>query len=51
MGFKHHCQILSLQIFCLHGGLSPSIENLDGIRAMDRIQEVPHEGAMCDLLW
>lgn len=39
------------QIFCLHGGLSPNIETLDHIRAMDRLQEVPHEGAMCDLLW
>eukprot|EP00037_Helgoeca_nana_P013539 m.124762 g.124762 ORF g.124762 m.124762 type:complete len:304 (+) comp22090_c3_seq1:154-1065(+) len=39
------------QIFCLHGGLSPSVEVLDHIRAMDRIQEVPHEGPMCDLLW
>lgn len=39
------------QIFCLHGGLSPNVESLDAIRAMDRIQEVPHEGPMCDLLW
>eukprot|EP00035_Acanthoeca_spectabilis_P020677 m.434102 g.434102 ORF g.434102 m.434102 type:complete len:304 (+) comp17661_c0_seq1:174-1085(+) len=39
------------QIFCLHGGLSPSVEMLDSIRAMDRLQEVPHEGPMCDLLW
>ncbi|CAN0081369.1 unnamed protein product [Ectocarpus sp. 4 AP-2014] len=39
------------QIFCLHGGLSPSIETLDHIRALDRVQEVPHEGPMCDLLW
>lgn len=39
------------QIFCLHGGLSPNIDTLDQIRSMDRIQEVPHEGAMCDLLW
>ena len=31
------------QIFCLHGGLSPSIDTLDHIRALDRIQEVPHE--------
>lgn len=39
------------QIFCLHGGLSPSIDTLDHIRSIDRIQEVPHEGPMCDLLW
>lgn len=35
------------QIFCLHGGLSPSIDTLDHIRSLDRIQEVPHEGPMC----
>uniref|UniRef100_A0A8C9PA68 Serine/threonine-protein phosphatase n=1 Tax=Spermophilus dauricus TaxID=99837 RepID=A0A8C9PA68_SPEDA len=39
------------QIFCLHGDLSPSIDTLDHIRAFDRLQEVPHEGPMCDLLW
>ena len=38
--FNHLCV---LQIFCLHGGLSPSIDTLDHIRALDRIQEVPHE--------
>lgn len=39
------------QIFTLHGGLSPSIDTLDHIRSLDRLQEVPHEGPMCDLLW
>lgn len=34
---------VSFQIFCLHGGLSPSIDTLDHIKALDRIQEVPHE--------
>lgn len=43
--------LIDNQIFCLHGGLSPSIDTLDNIRSLDRIQEVPHEGPMCDLLW
>ncbi|VDB92761.1 Bgt-4780, partial [Blumeria graminis f. sp. tritici] len=38
-------------VFCVHGGLSPLIDTLDKIRLIDRKQEVPHEGAMCDLLW
>lgn len=43
--------VIEDSVFCLHGGLSPSIDTLDHIRALDRVQEVPHEGAMCDLLW
>ena len=38
-------------VLCVHGGLSPSIATLEQIRAIDRKQEVPHEGPMCDLLW
>lgn len=41
----------TVQIFCVHGGLSPSIQTLDQIRTIDRKQEVPHDGPMCDLLW
>ncbi|KAJ3228397.1 Serine/threonine-protein phosphatase 4 catalytic subunit [Clydaea vesicula] len=39
------------KVFCVHGGLSPAISTLDQIRTIDRKQEVPHDGAMCDLLW
>mmetsp|Transcript_14523 Transcript_14523/g.12330 ORF Transcript_14523/g.12330 Transcript_14523/m.12330 type:complete len:245 (+) Transcript_14523:178-912(+) len=39
------------KIFSLHGGLSPSIDSLNDIRKLDRIQETPHEGPACDLLW
>lgn len=39
------------KIFCLHGGLSPTIETIDNIRDLNRFQEVPHDGPMCDLLW
>lgn len=38
-------------VLCVHGGLSPLIDTIDKIRIIDRKQEVPHEGAMCDLLW
>ena len=39
------------KVFCVHGGLSPTITTLDEIRLLDRKQEVPHDGPMCDLLW
>lgn len=38
-------------VLCVHGGLSPLVDSIDKIRLLDRKQEVPHEGAMCDLLW
>lgn len=43
--------IISDTVFAVHGGLSPSISTLDQIRTIDRKQEVPHDGGMCDLLW
>jgi len=43
--------VINNSVFCVHGGLSPAIRTLDQIRVMDRKQEVPHDGAMCDLLW
>ena len=43
--------IIDDRIFCVHGGLSPSFNTLDEIKTIDRKQEVPHDGAMCDLMW
>ena len=39
--------VINGKIFCVHGGLSPSIQTIDQIRVIDRKQEVPHDGAMC----
>ncbi|KAJ1999866.1 putative serine/threonine protein phosphatase, partial [Coemansia thaxteri] len=38
-------------IFCVHGGLSPSIQHVDQLRVVDRFEEIPHEGALADILW
>ena len=38
-------------VFCVHGGLSPSLDTFSDIRSINRVQEVPHDGPMCDLLW
>lgn len=43
--------VVENQIFCLHGGLSPSIKTLNDIRDLTRVQEVPENGAGSDLLW
>jgi serine/threonine-protein phosphatase 2A catalytic subunit len=43
--------LIENQVFCLHGGLSPTIDTLDHIRELARFQEVPTDGPMCDLLW
>lgn len=44
--------IVEGRVLCVHGGLSPDIRTLDQIRGtIDRICEIPHEGAFCDLMW
>lgn len=43
--------VIDERVFCVHGGLSPEIRTLDQVRAIDRNQEIPHEGAFCDLVW
>ncbi|XP_016996724.2 serine/threonine-protein phosphatase alpha-2 isoform [Drosophila takahashii] len=43
--------IVADRIFCVHGGLSPDLNNLDDIRRLPRPTEVPSDGLLCDLLW
>lgn len=43
--------VIDGKVFCVHGGLSPAVQEIDDIRKLERRQEVPHEGPMSDLLW
>lgn len=43
--------IIDGTVLCVHGGLSPDVRTLDQIRILSRAQEIPHEGAFCDLMW
>jgi len=43
--------LIDEQVLCVHGGLSPDVRTLDQVRAIDRNQEIPHDGAFCDLVW
>ncbi|KAK0430188.1 Metallo-dependent phosphatase-like protein [Armillaria borealis] len=43
--------VIDDRIFCVHGGLSPSIHSIDQIKVYDRFREIPHEGPMADLVW
>jgi diadenosine tetraphosphatase ApaH/serine/threonine PP2A family protein phosphatase len=38
-------------VFCVHGGLSPVLGSIDQIQVLERVQEIPHQGAYCDLMW
>jgi diadenosine tetraphosphatase ApaH/serine/threonine PP2A family protein phosphatase len=58
--WKHCCQVFDYlilgaivdgRILCVHGGLSPDLKTLDQIRLINRVQEIPHSGSFCDLMW
>ncbi|UZJ56581.1 hypothetical protein CBS101457_005901 [Exobasidium rhododendri] len=43
--------VVASKIFCVHGGLSPSLSNMDDIRRIERPTDVPDYGLLNDLLW
>lgn len=43
--------IVNNDYLCMHGGISPSINDLEDINKVDRFIEPPLSGLLCDLLW
>jgi serine/threonine-protein phosphatase PP1 catalytic subunit len=43
--------IVASKIFCVHGGLSPSLQTMEDIKALQRPTDVPDYGLLNDLLW
>ncbi len=42
-------KIIDGETSCVHSSLSPDINTLDQIRVLSRMQEIPHEGAVCGM--
>ena len=45
------CALVNQRIFCVHGGISPELKDLNQIRHLERPVAVPESGLLCDLLW
>jgi serine/threonine-protein phosphatase PP1 catalytic subunit len=43
--------LIDEKILCMHGGLSPSLNELADVMNIKRPIEVPESGLLCDLLW
>jgi hypothetical protein len=43
--------IIDDRIFCMHGGLSPTLSSMDQILNFLRPTDIPDKGVLCDLLW
>ncbi|KAI9322612.1 calcineurin A [Dichotomocladium elegans] len=43
--------VVNNQFLCMHGGISPNLKTLKDIEEIDRFEETPTSGLMCDLLW
>lgn len=45
------CALIGNRILCMHGGISPDLQDFDQIRSIARPTDIPEQGLLCDLLW
>ena len=43
--------MINRRILCIHGGISPSLNNINQLKNIKRPLQVPESGLICDLLW
>lgn len=43
--------LVAKKYLAMHGGISPDLQKLDQINAIDRFEEIPLDGIFCDLVW
>jgi serine/threonine-protein phosphatase 2B catalytic subunit len=45
------CALIDDRFLCMHGGISPNIKSMNDISQLNRFQEIPSDGSLCDLMW
>ena len=45
------CALIDDRFLCMHAGISPHLKSLGDIDRLNRFQEIPTEGPLCDLMW
>ena len=43
--------VINGKYFCVSGGISPDFEKVEKLDVIERVNEIPRGGVMCDLLW
>ena len=43
--------IINSSVFCVHGGLSPSLQTVEQIKKISRPTKIPEKGLIADMLW
>jgi serine/threonine-protein phosphatase PP1 catalytic subunit len=49
--FMPLCAIINQQIICVHGGLSPELEEIEQLNKLQKPLEIFNQGIPTDLLW
>jgi len=43
--------VVNNDYLCMHGGISPSLTDIEEVNKLNRFIEPPLSGLLCDLLW